>query len=583
MKAFVLGTFLSFIALPGLVSHASDVVVVCPPEWRDAMLPWAELRRDQDLSLDWVAPAETAADTRRQVLKVADSATRYIVLVGDTPVFGRKPAPTQVPTFYRAARVTAAHGSTPAIPTDLPYADLDDDDLVDVALGRLPVQTATQLRRLVERIIRYERSSDFGPWRRCLQLTGGVGGFGELVDGAIESVTRGVLTSVLPIDAKPQIAYASPGHPFCPGERSFPDAVWDRYTCGSRFWVYAGHGSVDRLDILERAADDAAELKTTIRAGAPHGGANSGGQAERWTARSLLDTESAARLHCQPSRSPIGVLLACYAGATDARVDCLAERMVLAEGGPVAVIAASRLTMPYGNAKFGLGLLDAVYNRRVRRLGDATRSAIRPLQQSERGGQQAEGAGAGAIGWMIDGLAAMMSPAGSDLEAERREHAVLYQLLGDPLLSLRPPQPLSMTVQGPDTSENASAVDSVDSAPSRRRLSVTVAAPLSGKLRLSVDRPLAELPSSRAPASKTAPSEGLPGAVVGGADLVAELIDDPDPHGLTLIASQHPIDAGVPLVTKLTVPPGWSGPVVVRAFVEGSEGWASAAVQAVLP
>jgi len=578
MKSSAFGVFVALLLLPAGAIDAADVVVVCPPQWRGVMKPWGELRREQHLTIQWVAPAATAVKTRRQILEVADSSTRYVVLVGDMPVFGQPAAASHVPTFYRTAQITVAHGSTPTIPSDLPYADFDGDELVDAAIGRLPVQTEAQLRRLVDRIIGYERSTDFGLWRRCLQLTGGVGGFGDLVDDAIESVTRGVLTSILPIDAKPQIAYASPGHPFCPDGRPFPDAVWDRYERGSRFWVYAGHGSVDRLDILERADDDGEKLQTPPRGGRPVEKDASDESEGRWKVSALLDSQSAGRLRCQPSRAPIGVLLACYAGATDARVDCLAERMVLADGGPVALIAASRVSMPYGNAKFGLGLLDAVYNKRVSRLGDATRAAIRPLQQSEGAPTPVQ---VGAIGWMIDGLAAMISPAGADLAAERSEHASLYQLLGDPLLSLHPPKPLSLSVKAADLlpadHDAKPLVDSVESANALRALRVEVSAPFEGKLWLSVDRPLGEVSGNTVAPESTADETPTASGVRN------ILRDEADPHRLTLVAEQYPITSEVPLVAKLMVPPGWSGPIVVRAFVEGNAGWATAATQTRLP
>ena len=45
---------------------------------------------------------------------------------------------------------------------------------------------------------------------------------------------------------------------------------------------------------------------------------------------------------------------------------------------------------------------------------------------------------------MIDALAPVVSPAGTDLVDERREHMRLYNLLGDPMLRMHQPLPLDL-------------------------------------------------------------------------------------------------------------------------------------------
>ncbi len=47
---------------------------------------------------------------------------------------------------------------------------------------------------------------------------------------------------------------------------------------------------------------------------------------------------------------------------------------------------------------------------------------------------------------MIDALATMVSPAGTKLVDERREHMLLYNLIGDPTLRLHHPQPLAIVI-----------------------------------------------------------------------------------------------------------------------------------------
>ena len=56
-------------------------------------------------------------------------------------------------------------------PTDDYYAQVVGRDArVDIALGRIPVQTASEAADVVKKIIEYERSPDFGPWRNRITL-----------------------------------------------------------------------------------------------------------------------------------------------------------------------------------------------------------------------------------------------------------------------------------------------------------------------------------------------------------------------------------------------------------------------------
>ncbi len=543
-------------------SSAADVVVVCANNFRDALEPWCQLRRDEKLTLAFCQPCFTAEDTLTRIRETADEATRYVLLVGDAPECAPREVnagnnrtaerhadqDARVPVFYLPSQVTARHGSTPTYPSDLPYGDLDGDGTHDTAVGRLPVVTPAQVAALVQRIIGYETSQDFGPWRRSFQLTAGVGGFGTFVDGAIESVTRTVLTSVLPADAKPQIAYASPGHPFCPPGASFCDAVMARYQNGARFWVYAGHGSIDQLNFLSRPSDDAGALTPATAARLTVDG--------KWQVDSLLDNQTVGRLVATPTRAPIAIMLACYAGAYDAPGDCLAERMLLTPGGPIAVIAASRLSMPYGNARFGLGLLESAYLRSdedeaPERLGDAMRSAIEKLQSNDAGSTTQ---------MMVDGLASLISPAGTELAEERGEHAGLYQLLGDPTLKLQAPLPLKMSVEaapiGPQ-SLNATKVTSSK----KTFVCVNCTSPIAGTLTVSVDRPLTAV-SAPFGGSKTPPMD--------------------DPHGSTIGHVTVPIQRNIAGTATIAIPAQWSGPVVIRGFVQGQAGWASGAARTVV-
>jgi hypothetical protein len=135
---------------------------------------------------------------------------------------------------------------------------------------------------------------------------------------------------------------------------------------------------------------------------------------------------------CCREQPPLAVLVACYTGAFDAPGDCLAEELTLAEQGPVAVIAATRVTMPYGNTVLGYELLRACFHDHPKTLGDVLRLAYcRSLNAAANDSLRAS----------LDGLARGISPEPVDLPAERREHVMMYHLFGDPLQKLQMPHP----------------------------------------------------------------------------------------------------------------------------------------------
>lgn len=482
---------------------AVDVVVVCPEKFDNSMGPWLEHRRGEGLEVCVIRSSGDAESLRSAIAEASGDQTRYVLLVGDAPVVGRPcNATRQTPILYSPSKVTAHWGSTPTFSSDMLFGDFDRDRIPEAVVGRLPVDEPEQLTRMITRIIARDTSNDFGPWRSKVQLVGGVGGFGAMADGAIESVTRTIVTGVLPPETKTTVCYASPGHRFFPASKSFTDAVLDRYQQGSRFWVYAGHGQVTHLDRVPRSIN-----------GTP-----------------VLDDRSVHRLSRPAGCSPIAVMLACYTGAMDAPEDSIAEEMVLSEGGPIAVLAGSRVTMPYGNTTAAVGLIDGIFKQKLPRLGDAWLSAL-----SEMNREVSEDTSGTRM--MIDALATVVSPPGTDLVEERREHMMLYNLIGDPTLRLHHPHPLLIVIpSGHELGES---------------FELQIESPIEGELHVAFDRPL--------------------GSVTEG-----------DPNETTIITISSRVLAGQRFSRSVTLPANVTGPVLVRAFVAGTESWASAAARTIV-
>ncbi len=381
------------------------VVAVCPQPFQCALEPWVQRRKHDGLNVVVIDSQPTAMDLKKSLVAANNGRCRYILLVGDSMLTaGGEPSDSRqfVPTIYLDADVTKQYQQTPQLPGDYSYGDFDDDGVADAAVGRLPIKNSSQLSQLIDRIIAYEESKDFGRWRSRVDLVAGIGGFGNVIDGAIEMVAGGIVTGSLPGSVRTRITHASPTSDFHPGMAEFTPTVLRNYEDGARFWVYAGHGWIDELDRVP------------------------GNQ----FGRPVLSMSDLPSLHRSHQSSPIALMLACYTGAFDAPSDCLAERMLLADDGPIAILAGTRVTMPYGNAATAIGLINAVYEERTPRLGDAWLKALQelplsstsnPLLQSRR--------------MMIDGIASILG-GGARIDDERREHMQLYNWLGDPTLHI---------------------------------------------------------------------------------------------------------------------------------------------------
>jgi hypothetical protein len=392
---------------PGI---AADVLVVCPAEFRDPLAPWETYRESQGHALLAIEPPQTSAELRATIRTLAkQNQLSYVVLVGD--VRHARGDVSVVPTCYVNAKVNVRWGSEPTIATDQLYADLDDDSLPDLAVGRIPAHSPSELSAAVQKILRYEQQADEGMWRRRVDIVAGVGGFGPVTDALVEAAGRSVIGQTVPASYDVTPTFASPTNPTSPSPDQFTAHVCRQLSAGSFAWIYLGHGLPTALDSIHTSTGD----------------------------RPILSASDVPQLKCGVN-GPLAVLIACYTGALDAPNGCLAETLLLREQGPVAVIAATRVTMPYGNAVFGCELLRACFNDRPASLGELwTLAQRRTLAEAPDDSLRKS----------LDALASGLSPPPVDLAAERREHVLMYQLYGDPLLRLQFPRDLQLAA-GPE-------------------------------------------------------------------------------------------------------------------------------------
>jgi hypothetical protein len=208
------------------------------------------------------------------------------------------------------------------------------------------------------------------------------------------------------------------------------ERVIDRLNEGCAYWVYIGHG--DEYSLVSAPNRPSSRSHTVFSAG------------------------DARRI--QPVGGPsIALFLACRTGAFDKRHDCLAEELLRAPAGPVAVIAGSRATMPYAMAILGQGMMVEAFENRRRTVGEVFLHAKRRLlpPASDRRVGLATFVAVSRAFQLIPAdvipvslrMAALrivrsLGTLPSDLMQERAEHVALFNLVGDPLLRLPHPPPL---------------------------------------------------------------------------------------------------------------------------------------------
>lgn len=432
-----------------------------------------------------------------------------MLLVGDASPTDKPGNAWGTATFHIPTTMNRFWGGDPQLATDNPYADLDDDQLPDLAVGRIPAKSADDLALALQKSLAYEQNHDFGPWRGRINFVAGEGGYGGLGDWLVESMAQKCIACGVPACYATTLTYANWHSPYCPDPHHFHQASIGRLNEGSLFWVFMGHG-----------------LPRTLQwAIFPDGDTP------------ILQCEDCRQLRCQAP--PIAVLFCCYAGAFAEPNDCLAEELLFAGGGPVAVISGSNVTMPYGMAALSRELMREHFVERQPTLGELLLSAKRDTM-----------AGYEDPFWsLINALTVAMAPAGFHPKAERLEHLQLFNLLGDPTMPMRHPH--AITVEAPTRASGGQEIE------------VQADSPVDGSCTLELVRP-------RAPMSAGGTRDTYDGSPTGRTQFTVayELANEPQ-----LMMSQAEIHNGR-LAVRVRIPEQASGPCLLRVRVTGESDFA---------
>ncbi len=228
--------------------------------------------------------------------------TLFVVLVGDaesdSEVGFTRPLPV----------VQCENVLTDICYTDNRIADMDGDNIPDVAIGRIAAKTDAEVRAYLDKVKAHEASYSPGLWNRRVSIYVGEAGFSPEIDAMLETFTFMGLDRVShafdiigAYDSENSNYYYTPFH----------EKVVDLINGGSLMTVYIGHGNAGWTQGLEY--DDLGEIECA-------------------------------------NRLPVMVFLACLNGDFSNNSDTIAEGMLRLENGPVAVFAASDESHPVGNA-----------------------------------------------------------------------------------------------------------------------------------------------------------------------------------------------------------------------------------------
>ena len=398
MRQGVLAALL--VAAAASSAAAQDVVVLTPKEFEPSLAAWRAHRKKSGVESVVREPGADVAATVRDAWEKSGKKLRFVMLVGDV----EKVPCALVPR--KATGPLAGMEPDPNIASDAPYADMDGDGAPDLHIGRVPADTPDEAKAYLDRVIAYETDADFGDWRRKLDVVAGTGGFGPLVDMALESLTKDLL-GALPPSVDVTMTYASPFSAYCPPPAEFADYAVKRWNEGALVVAYVGHGSSRSVDRVRFGKDE----------------------------YPILGMDEVARIAALRG-APISMFVACSTGHIDGARDCLAEEMVKRPKGPVAVIASSRVSSPYSNGIIAKEMLDVLYRVEAPTAGEMLTAVKKRLLDAPEDD---------AVRTRLEKMGEMFAKDPELRREDRQDHVALYNLLGDPTLVIARPGKLDVS------------------------------------------------------------------------------------------------------------------------------------------
>jgi hypothetical protein len=348
---------------------------------------------------DWIKARWSARDTTKPF---------FVLLVGDA----------NGASVTEGVPVASAPSPDGPVVTDNVYADMTNDGIPDLAIGRIAVSNDDDVDRVRAKIAKYESTYTVGKHTRRINLFASTSGFGEPADTLIETLVFKVVEEV-PYDYDITMTYARQDSPYVFVPERFSDKVYDRINEGALMVAYVGHGYQQGFATLE------------------------------WNKQSfpILDTAQLNKITDGP-KAPLLTLIACATGAFSTG-DSVSEQILRGATGPVAVLSSTENSHPYPNAIFVRELSQVLAVKRAATIGEAFMSAKDRMIHNDD-----------ALRKTIDN--AVSSQVDSTQQVQlKRSHLDMYTLFGDPAMRIGYPGIGATITVPPQVAPGASADVSV--------------------------------------------------------------------------------------------------------------------------
>lgn len=380
-------------------------LVVTKPMFTEILKPLAEKRQSEGF--------ETVISTK-PLTEAIESLSRkpsYLLLVGDCQSKMEKELWYLPSRTLQSYRWHVTQGKEYA--SDSIMGDLDGDMIPDVPVGRLPVRTTEQLQLLIKKILDYENESPSLDDLRLPIYTGSAD-FQPIIDSLTTQFLLDTLNKNGAKWLRPWIIAGNETHALCGWPEDQTVTFTKELKKGGIMGVFMGHGSIGSFF-----------------------GMNFNGKHFSYTAY------QAAGILAEGKPAPPTVIVACNCGNFTTSQNCLAESLLFMPAGPVATIGATTVSHPMTNYFAGVCLLrkPGQSNPANKRLGtlwlDVQKEAIKTRDIV---------------------MEALLLNIESSIEKKvdsqkvRRDHILLYALLGDPATKLHMPEPLECKIEQRDGS-----------------------------------------------------------------------------------------------------------------------------------
>jgi hypothetical protein len=321
----------------------ADYVIIGPQDLLQPLSPLVDLRTSQGIKVVSI-PSDVVYDQFyggmpepeairafiTYAIKNWQPSPRYLLLVGDATYDPREyistPEANRLPVLF----IQTSFGGETA--SDVLLGDIDGDMLPDLAVGRIPAQNADQVRTLVNKILAYEQTSTADDWRKKILA---------IADGQ---------DATFKIDAQNFLARASTSYTptlYAPeaGVKDAPATIKSYFDEGYGLIAYFGHGSINM-----------------------------------WGKDRILMAEDINSLS-NTDRLPVVINMTCLTGLfTHPKVTSLTETLLwYDQGGAVAVLAPTSLTLPESQSFLSQALIDTIMQNPNATLGENFLQAQRKL------------------------------------------------------------------------------------------------------------------------------------------------------------------------------------------------------------